>query len=451
MSIWNPWHGCTKISPGCLHCYVYRRDDSVGRDASTIFKTNDFDLPVQKAKSGEYKLSGTDGTVFTCMTSDFFVEEADAWRPEAWAYIRERQDLNFIIITKRIDRFSIGLPADWGEGYPNVTIASTCENQDRADFRLPLLINAPIRHRAVVAEPFLEPLEIESYLRSGQIDEVVCGGESGEEARPLYYEWILSLRDQCIKTGTRFSFRQTGSLFVMNGHAYHIERKFQLAQAQKANINFIPVYIPKDFMNPPLPPEAEPIHATKAAISPESTDPNRNSTSPATAEIVDSGIHISGINYPIEEIDEEPDLTASSDENQDAPSDEAGHENHSAREEEQIRSLFEHLQQSRFRSQFHLHKEERDYIAKIGLSKIESHARDFIRTKLAPKEPFHDGKQTPMHGHPVFLAQHATGCCCRECLRKWHHISPGRPLTEEEQDYIVHVIMTWIHKELAKQ
>ena len=82
MAIWNPWHGCHKISPGCKHCYVYRRDESIGKDASIVTKTGDYDLPRMKNRQKEYKLKSTDGVVFTCMTSDFFLEDADDWRGE---------------------------------------------------------------------------------------------------------------------------------------------------------------------------------------------------------------------------------------------------------------------------------------------------------------------------------------------------------------------------------
>ena len=80
---------------------------------------------------------------------------------------------------------------------------------------------------------------------------------------------------------------------------------------------------------------------------------------------------------------------------------------------------------------------------------VRSHATDFIRDRLAPAEPKNDGKQTPMKGHPVFIAQHATATCCRECIRKWHKMQPGRELSQVQQDYLVDVIMTWIQQEIA--
>lgn len=138
MDAWNPWHGCQKISPGCQNCYVYRRDGQFGKDSSLVAKTASFDLPMRKNRQGEYKLQSTGKIVYTCMTSDFFLPEADPWRAEAWQMIRQRSDLHFAIITKRIHRFTQALPEDWGEGYPNVTILCTCENQEQADKRLPI-------------------------------------------------------------------------------------------------------------------------------------------------------------------------------------------------------------------------------------------------------------------------------------------------------------------------
>ena len=111
--------------------------------------------------------------------------------------------------------------------------------------------------------------------------------------------------------------------------------------------------------------------------------------------------------------------------------------------------LFNRLAQSAFRSKFHLTDKDRQYIAAKGLPTIRRHAQDFVAHRLAPAYIPNDGKQTPMRGHPVFLAQHATGCCCRGCFAKWHHIPAGRALSEEEQRYAVAVLMTWIENQLT--
>lgn len=108
------------------------------------------------------------------------------------------------------------------------------------------------------------------------------------------------------------------------------------------------------------------------------------------------------------------------------------------------------LSKSKFRSSFHLKEKDIQYIHEKGIEKIKEHAYDFIKKRLAPAVILNDGKQTPMRGHPVFIAEHATATCCRNCLYKWHKIKPGVLLTEHEVDYIVEVIMTWIEKEMNK-
>ncbi|MFT3687482.1 DUF4186 domain-containing protein [Paenirhodobacter sp.] len=103
---------------------------------------------------------------------------------------------------------------------------------------------------------------------------------------------------------------------------------------------------------------------------------------------------------------------------------------------------------SPFRARFHLGPRERDYARAKGRDTIARHAADFIATRLAPAAPKNDGKQTPMRGHPVFVAQHATATCCRGCLEKWHHLPQGRPLTEAEQARIVDLILRWIDRDM---
>lgn len=120
----------------------------------------------------------------------------------------------------------------------------------------------------------------------------------------------------------------------------------------------------------------------------------------------------------------------------------------SANREYDLTNLFERLAKSVFRSRFHLTKKDKDYISEKGMATIRRHAEDFVAKRLAPAIIPNDGRQTPMRGHPVFLAQHATGCCCRGCFYKWHHIPPGRQLTTEEQQYAVAVLMAWIEQQI---
>ena len=119
--------------------------------------------------------------------------------------------------------------------------------------------------------------------------------------------------------------------------------------------------------------------------------------------------------------------------------------------DEWYRQLFERLDNSKFRSSFHLKQKDIDYINEKGFDTIRQHAADFIAKREAPAYIANDGKQTPMRGHPVFIAQHATATCCRECIRKWHKMQPGKELSQVQQDYLVDVIMTWIQKEMERQ
>ena len=232
---WNPWHGCTKHSEGCANCYVYRRDAMFGKDASKVEPTSEYELPVAKNRDGVWKLPS--GSIFVCLTSDFFLDKADAWRKKAWDMMRIRQDVHFSIITKRVLRIPECLPDDWGNGWDNVSIGATIENQKRADGRMEAFVDIPIKDRFAVCEPLLEKVDISRYLKTGKISKVIVGGESGSFARPLDYEWVLSLRDQCAETGTSFHFKQTGARFIKDGKLYNIERNLQIPQARKAKID----------------------------------------------------------------------------------------------------------------------------------------------------------------------------------------------------------------------
>lgn len=232
---WNLWHGCHKISTGCKHCYVYRSDAKYDRNSAEVHKTQNFNLPVKKDRSGKYKIpSGT--CIYTCFTSDFLLEDADVWRQEAWAMIRERSDCTFLFITKRIDRLMQCVPPDWGDGYDNVVVCCTVENQERADYRLPYLLSAKAKHKEIVCSPLLESIDLERFLTS-EIEGVTAAGESGAQARICDYNWILQIRAQCVRQNIPFWFQQTGAHFQKDGRLYTIPRREQHSQARKANIN----------------------------------------------------------------------------------------------------------------------------------------------------------------------------------------------------------------------
>ena len=234
---WNPWHGCTKISPGCRFCYVYRQDAMYGSDigSDVVRKTAAFDLPLKLRRDKSYKIpSGS--TVFTCFSSDFLLDAADEWRSDCWRMMRVRRDCMFYFFTKRIDRFAECLPPDWADGYPNVIVGCTVENQAMAEYRLPIFKRLPIKHKTIIVAPMLEAVNLASWL-DDSIEMVAVSGESGAEARECRYEWVLDVRRQCIEAGVAFSFHQTGANFVKDGVRYAIARRHQISQARRAAID----------------------------------------------------------------------------------------------------------------------------------------------------------------------------------------------------------------------
>lgn len=235
--MWNLWHGCHKFSEGCRHCYVYRGDAKRDIDSSMVTQTKNFDLPLRKKRNGEYKIPpGT--LVYTCFTSDFFVEDADPWRNEAWEMMRLRKDIDFLMITKRIDRLMECIPQDWGDGYDNVTICCTVENQACADYRLPIYRSVPIKHKIIICEPLLEQIDLRPYDIGTWVGQVVAGGESGYGVRLCDFDWIMELRTVCEENNVAFWFKQTGAKFVKDGKLYNIKRQFQHSQARNAGVNF---------------------------------------------------------------------------------------------------------------------------------------------------------------------------------------------------------------------
>ncbi len=234
--IWNPWHGCHKYSEGCEHCYMFYLDAQRDKRGDEIYKTKtNFKLPLSKTRSGEFKIpSGS--SVRVCMTSDFFLEEADAWRDEVWDIIRQRPDVHFWLLTKRAERIAAHLPWDWLDGWENVSINVTTENQRRADERIPLLLDVPAKHKGIMVAPFIGPVDITNYLASGQLEEVLADGENYDGARPLHYEWVESLYNQCVTYDIPFKFYGTGNVFVKDGKTYNICKAYQRVQALKSGL-----------------------------------------------------------------------------------------------------------------------------------------------------------------------------------------------------------------------
>lgn len=234
---WNPWHGCTKISVGCTNCYMFAADERYGKQSAVLTKNSTFDAPLKLDRFKNYKMSDCQ-RVYTCITSDFFHEGADKWRPDAWSIMKRRPGLEFFIFTKRTNRILECLPEDWGDGYENVIIGASCENQEMVEERLFALMAVPLKHRAVVCEPLLEQVDLSNWLSSDKFEEVMVGGESGERARLCRYEWVCKIREQCKRYGVDFMFHQTGSRFEKDGRTYKIfDRSVQANQALLARLN----------------------------------------------------------------------------------------------------------------------------------------------------------------------------------------------------------------------
>lgn len=206
MGFWDPWIGCTKISEACDHCYYCPKFD---RFSVFPYRHNvPEDLPY--------------GTVIvTAFKTDFFIEYGDIHRERCWEEIRNHPQYIFLICTKRVSRIVECLPADWSDGYDNVVIMVTTENQKRVEERIPEFLKIPCKHRWIAAMPLLEPINIKKYLIQG-IEHVEVGGERASNglARPLSYDWVVNLAEQCSQTNTRMSFMAVGSKFIMDDEVY---------------------------------------------------------------------------------------------------------------------------------------------------------------------------------------------------------------------------------------
>ncbi len=237
--IWNPWHGCKKCSEGCENCYMYFLDAQRGKNGGEIYRTKaGFRYPLSKDKNGRYKIQSGE-QLRVCMTSDFFLEEADEWRDEAWSIIRQRPDVVFFLLTKRPQRVRDCLPPDWGDGWENVFLNVSAENQKRADERIPILLSLPFRHKGVMCAPFIGRVSLKEYLSSGQIEQVICDGENYAGARPCHYEWVKTLSDECKAANITFAFIGTGRRFVKDGRMYRIESsELQAQQAYRSNLSY---------------------------------------------------------------------------------------------------------------------------------------------------------------------------------------------------------------------
>jgi protein gp37 len=218
---------------------MYFLDRMRDGDGSDIYRTKaGFDYPVQKDRQGNYRVKSGE-LIRICMTSDFFLEDADEWRNDAWNVIRERPDVKFFMLTKRPQRVLDCLPDDWGEGWENVMLNVSCENQARADERIPILHTLPFKHKGIMCAPFIGPVSIDRYLDEGQLEQVICGGENYDGARPCDFDWVKRLQSECVKHGVTFCFIETGTNFIKDGKKYYMPKKsVQSEMAYKSGMNY---------------------------------------------------------------------------------------------------------------------------------------------------------------------------------------------------------------------
>lgn len=195
---WNPWMGCTKVSPGCDNCYMFREQRGYGNDPELVRRSKTrFNDPLKWI---------VPDLIFTCSWSDWFHAEADQWRAEAWEVIRRCPQHTFQILTKRPGRILRHLPGDWGDGWPNVWLGVSVETDEFLS-RVRVLRNVPARLRFISAEPLLGPLP---SLDLAGIGWVITGGESGPGHRPINPEWVREIRDRCLAAGVPFHHKQWG-------------------------------------------------------------------------------------------------------------------------------------------------------------------------------------------------------------------------------------------------
>ncbi|MCI0722110.1 MAG: phage Gp37/Gp68 family protein [Acidobacteria bacterium] len=211
----NPWRGCTKVSPGCDHCYMFtaqrKRQEQTGNfelwNPEIVQRTKTWGDPLRWQRAAEK--AGVIETVFTCSWSDWFHNKADAWRPEAWDIIRRCPNLHFQILTKRAERMTRHLPPDWGEGYPNVWLGVSVESKKYL-WRMDYLRRCPARVRFISAEPLLEDLELTPDQVVG-IHQVIVGGESGPGYRPMDHEWARRILALCRQQRIAYFFKQSAA------------------------------------------------------------------------------------------------------------------------------------------------------------------------------------------------------------------------------------------------
>ena len=248
----NFWTGCAKVSAGCKFCYMYRDKERYGLDPTDVVKVKQATINkvLKNAKAGD--------KMFTCSWSDFFIEEADEWRDWAWDIIRSRPDLNWQILTKRPERIEQCLPKDWGDGWDNVWLGISVENQKYAEIRMPILADIPCKVRFLSVEPIVGAVDFRKIFRGDWIptynnpDNIGCeppaepylidfhwviiGGESGNENgkwkyRPSEPQWYNDIVDVCQEWQVPVFVKQLGT---------YLSKRFALSDRHGGDIKEFP-------------------------------------------------------------------------------------------------------------------------------------------------------------------------------------------------------------------
>ncbi len=209
----NPWIGCTKVSPGCAHCYAEQIGKRTGRvkwgKGQPRQRTGPACWKNPMAWNKEALKSRQRQRVFCASMADVFDDEVDTdWRADLWALVRKTPFLDWLILTKRPENIAAMLPSYWGEGCPNVCLMTTVEDQERTG-RISQLLEVPARYHGLSMEPLLGPVNLKpEWLK--HLDWVIVGGESGGNARPINPDWVRSIHRKCEDAGVRFFFKQWG-------------------------------------------------------------------------------------------------------------------------------------------------------------------------------------------------------------------------------------------------
>lgn len=220
---WNPWVGCDKVSPGCDNCYMFRDQERFGHDPNVLRRTKEgtFNRPLVWHRN---LTAGEKLRIFTCSWSDWFHKDADDWRADAWEIIRQTPNLIYQILTKRPNLIASRLPEDWGDGWDNVWLGVSAENQEWFDRRWRALDHVPAKTKFVSYEPSIGPVSVRQFLGQpgnghvGVPDWVIVGGESGPGARFFDPAWAKVLIEESADLGFKVFVKQMGKLPVVQAN-----------------------------------------------------------------------------------------------------------------------------------------------------------------------------------------------------------------------------------------